>query len=132
MISFAIWSIERPTASLAAILAIGKPVALDAKADDRLTLGFISMIINCNDSKYEISIIPKSFECNANSASQFCRVIVRTEIVDTQTLQLPDILALGFLRRSNCGVNESRPLPQRMRRYILLASREWEYIRSAF
>ncbi len=30
-------------ASLAAILAIGKPVALDASADDRETRGFISM-----------------------------------------------------------------------------------------
>ncbi len=33
-----------PTASLAAILAIGKPVALEAKADERLTRGFISMM----------------------------------------------------------------------------------------
>ena len=32
-----------PTASRAAILAIGKPVALDASADDRDTRGFISM-----------------------------------------------------------------------------------------
>ena len=31
-----------PTASLAAILAMGNPVALDAKADERLTRGFIS------------------------------------------------------------------------------------------
>ena len=30
-------------ASLAAIFAIGKPVAFDAKADDRLTRGFISI-----------------------------------------------------------------------------------------
>src|SRR6266571_9496205 len=30
-------------ASLAAILAMGKPVALDARADDRETRGFISM-----------------------------------------------------------------------------------------
>jgi hypothetical protein len=29
---------------LAAILAIGKPVALEASADERLTLGFISII----------------------------------------------------------------------------------------
>ena len=34
-----------PTASLAAILAIGKPVALDASALDRDTRGFISMTI---------------------------------------------------------------------------------------
>ena len=32
-----------PTASLAAIFAIGYPVALDASADDRDTRGFISM-----------------------------------------------------------------------------------------
>jgi hypothetical protein len=32
-----------PTASLAAILAIGKPVAFDASALERLTRGFISM-----------------------------------------------------------------------------------------
>ena len=34
-----------PTASFAAILAIGKPVALDAKALERLTRGFISITI---------------------------------------------------------------------------------------
>ena len=33
----------KPTASFAAILAIGKPVALDAKAEERDTRGFISM-----------------------------------------------------------------------------------------
>ena len=32
-----------PTDNSAATLAIGKPVALDAKADDLLTLGFISI-----------------------------------------------------------------------------------------
>ena len=32
-------------ASLAAIFAIGKPVALDARAEERLTLGFISITI---------------------------------------------------------------------------------------
>ena len=35
----------KPTANLAAILAIGKPVALDANAEDLDTLGFISMTI---------------------------------------------------------------------------------------
>mmetsp|Transcript_31062 Transcript_31062/g.77287 ORF Transcript_31062/g.77287 Transcript_31062/m.77287 type:complete len:311 (+) Transcript_31062:3613-4545(+) len=35
-----------PTASFAAILAMGKPVALDARAEERLTRGFISMIIS--------------------------------------------------------------------------------------
>ena len=34
-----------PTASFAATLAMGKPVALLAKADDRLTRGFISIIM---------------------------------------------------------------------------------------
>ena len=34
-----------PTASFAAILAMGNPVALDASAEERLTRGFISMII---------------------------------------------------------------------------------------
>jgi hypothetical protein len=33
-----------PTASFAAIFAIGNPVALDARADDRETRGFISMM----------------------------------------------------------------------------------------
>ena len=32
-----------PTASLAATLAMGKPVALEARAEDLETLGFISM-----------------------------------------------------------------------------------------
>ena len=34
-----------PTANLAAIFAIGNPVAFEASADDLLTLGFISIII---------------------------------------------------------------------------------------
>ena len=34
-----------PTASFAATFAMGKPVAFDANADDRLTRGFISIII---------------------------------------------------------------------------------------
>ena len=33
-----------PTASFAATFAIGKPVALEANAEDRETLGFISII----------------------------------------------------------------------------------------
>ena len=41
--SLGISSSVQPTASRAAILAMGKPVAFDARADDRLTLGFISM-----------------------------------------------------------------------------------------
>ena len=41
--SLGISSRVQPTASRAAILAMGKPVAFDARADDRLTLGFISM-----------------------------------------------------------------------------------------
>ena len=45
VISFAnSWS-RHPTASFAAIFAIGKPVALLASADDRLTRGFISITI---------------------------------------------------------------------------------------
>ena len=35
-----------PTASLAAILAMGKPVALDARAEERETRGFISITTN--------------------------------------------------------------------------------------
>ena len=35
---------QHPTASLAAIFAMGKPVALDASAELRLTRGFISMM----------------------------------------------------------------------------------------
>ena len=45
VISFGSSSKEYPTANLAATFAIGNPVALLAKADDRLTLGFISIII---------------------------------------------------------------------------------------
>ena len=41
--SFSNSSKVNPTANFAAILAIGKPVALDAKADDLETLGFISI-----------------------------------------------------------------------------------------
>ncbi len=36
----------KPIANLAAILAIGKPVAFDASADDLETLGFISITTN--------------------------------------------------------------------------------------
>ena len=43
VISFFNSSNEYPTANFAAILAIGKPVAFEAKADDLLTLGFISI-----------------------------------------------------------------------------------------
>ena len=39
-----------PTANFAATLAIGNPVALEAKADERETLGFISMIVNLPSS----------------------------------------------------------------------------------
>ena len=35
----------KPTANFAATLAIGKPVALEAKAEERLTRGFISITI---------------------------------------------------------------------------------------
>ena len=41
--SFGISSSVYPTASLAAIFAIGNPVALEAKADERDTRGFISI-----------------------------------------------------------------------------------------
>src|SRR4029079_3755524 len=43
VMSFGISSSVYPTASLAAIFAIGNPVAFDARADDRDTRGFISM-----------------------------------------------------------------------------------------
>ena len=45
VISFDNSSREYPIASLAAIFAIGKPVAFDANADERETLGFISITI---------------------------------------------------------------------------------------
>ena len=45
VISFCNSSRVKPTANLAAIFAIGKPVALDAKADERETRGFISITI---------------------------------------------------------------------------------------
>jgi hypothetical protein len=41
--SFGISSSVYPMASFAAILAIGKPVAFDASADERETRGFISI-----------------------------------------------------------------------------------------
>ena len=41
--SFFSSSSVNPTANFAAIFAIGNPVALDANADDRETLGFISI-----------------------------------------------------------------------------------------
>ena len=41
--SLGISSSAYPTASLAAIFAIGNPVAFDASAEERETLGFISM-----------------------------------------------------------------------------------------
>ena len=44
VMSLAISSRRIPTASLAAILAIGKPVALEASAELRETRGFISMM----------------------------------------------------------------------------------------
>ena len=43
VISFCISSSVKPTASLAAIFAIGKPVAFDANAELLDTLGFISI-----------------------------------------------------------------------------------------
>ena len=43
VISFFNSSSVNPTESKAATLAIGKPVALEAKAEDLLTLGFISI-----------------------------------------------------------------------------------------
>ena len=43
VMSLEISSSVYPTASFAAILAIGKPVAFEANADDLETLGFISM-----------------------------------------------------------------------------------------
>ena len=44
VMSLGIWSSVKPMASLVAILAMGKPVALDASAEERETRGFISMI----------------------------------------------------------------------------------------
>ena len=43
VMSFGISSRVSPTASLAAIFAMGNPVAFDARADERETLGFISI-----------------------------------------------------------------------------------------
>jgi hypothetical protein len=44
--SLGISSRVNPTASLAAIFAMGKPVAFDARADDLETRGFISITTN--------------------------------------------------------------------------------------
>src|SRR2546423_13668392 len=44
VMSFLISSRRYPTASLAAILAMGKPVAFEARAEERDTRGFISMM----------------------------------------------------------------------------------------
>ena len=43
VMSFGISCSRYPSASLAAILAIGKPVAFEARAEDRDTRGFISI-----------------------------------------------------------------------------------------
>ncbi len=43
VMSFSISSNEYPIANLVAIFAIGKPVALDASAEDLETRGFISI-----------------------------------------------------------------------------------------
>ena len=48
--SLVISSSVYPTASLAAILAIGNPVAFEASAEDRDTLGFISTMMRRPDS----------------------------------------------------------------------------------
>ena len=45
VMSFGISSSAYPTASFAAIFAIGKPVAFEARAEERDTRGFISMIV---------------------------------------------------------------------------------------
>ncbi len=45
VMSLGISSSVYPTASLAAIFAIGKPVAFDASAEERETRGFISITI---------------------------------------------------------------------------------------
>ena len=44
VMSLASSSSVKPMANLAAIFAIGNPVAFDASADERDTLGFISII----------------------------------------------------------------------------------------
>src|SRR5512139_3099769 len=44
VMSLGISSSVYPTANFAAILAIGNPVALEARAEERETLGFISMM----------------------------------------------------------------------------------------
>ena len=44
VISLGISSKVYPTANLAAIFAMGKPVAFEAKAEERETRGFISII----------------------------------------------------------------------------------------
>ena len=65
-------------ASLAAIFAIGKPVALDAKAEERLTRGFISImtmrpvfgqIPNCTFEP------PVSTPISRNTANEALRII---------------------------------------------------------
>ncbi len=50
VMSFGISSRAYPTASFAAIFAIGKPVAFEASADERETRGFISITTTSPDS----------------------------------------------------------------------------------
>ena len=76
--SLGISSSVYPTASLAAILAIGNPVALEASAEERLTRGFISMTTcspvsgwtaNCT---FEPPVSTPTRRMQAKAASRIC------------------------------------------------------------
>ena len=67
-----------PTANLAAILAIGKPVAFEANADERDTRGFISMTIMRPSSGLMANCTfepPVSTPISRNTASEALRMI---------------------------------------------------------
>src|SRR6218665_126405 len=68
----------QPTASLAATLAIGKPVALEASADERETRGFISMTIMRPSSGFTANCTfapPVSTPISRSTASEALRMI---------------------------------------------------------
>ena len=68
----------KPTASFAATFAIGKPVALEASADERLTRGFISITIISPFSGFTANCTfepPVSTPISRNTASEALRMI---------------------------------------------------------
>ena len=78
VISFCNSSRVYPTASFAATLAIGKPVALEARAEERDTLGFISITTNRPSTGFTANCTldpPVSTPISRNTAMEALRMI---------------------------------------------------------